>query len=200
VVSDDGHTERQAKDRVGRNAEGVEGLPAEQESEEVHHAPEEADDGAEDHEEDPVALEARRRHPVGPNEMHKPGDQVALEVDDEEGIDGAGLGGEPPGGVAHSRHEETRRAEREKGRRQRVRGDQCRPSALSIEEREHVVIEEDRDRDDAEVEKPLPGQGRAGLAGRTKAEYPEIPDGQPRREPGEHAVLAALAAWGERAP
>ena len=121
-------------------------------------------------------------------------------MNDEQRVGGAGRRREPPRRVADAADEEPGGAHPEKGRRQGVAGDERRAPVRLVEEREHVMEEEHRNRNDPEVEEPLPAERRCGGRGGTQAEDAEVPDREPGGQPCEDAVAVTPAIGCERAP
>ena len=120
-------------------------------------------------------------------------------MNDEQRVGGTGRRRESPRRIADAADEEAGGAHPEKDRRQRVAGDERRAPAGLVEEHQHVVKEEHGNRNDPEVEKPLPAERRAGGAGGAQAEDAEVPDREPGSQPREDAVAVASAVGRERA-
>ena len=199
AVADDRHAEREREDRVGRDADRVEPVPARDEADEVHGAAQQADGDAQDDEERAVAPEARDLRAVGAEEPDQAEDQVALEVDEERRVERARRGHEAPRRDVHAAQEPVGRAHGEEQGGERVAGDERRPGAPRVEEREHVVVEEHGDRDHADVEEVLPGHRGLDARRRAQAEDAEVPDGEPGGEVREEEVPGAPAVGHERA-
>src|SRR5439155_26742716 len=171
----------------------VEALPPEHEAQEVHDAAGEADDDACDDEPRAVHPEARHERPVRAHQPPEAEHHERLEVDEERRVERAGARHVAPRRPRHARDEEWGRAHDEERGRDAISREQRPAMPAQLEEGEHVVIEERRQRNDAEVDDGLPEQSTLGVRGGPQPEHADVPDGERERHAGER-VMPAMAA------